>query len=52
MNSHDYDNWVKIKKTLESSNNTNNFFYKRSCEIVQTKKDPLLKDLRDDKKSS
>jgi hypothetical protein len=41
MDQHTYNNWVKIKETFERSGNTNNMFYMRACEIVQTKKDPL-----------
>jgi len=47
MDQRTYDNWVKIKQTFESSGNTNNMFYIRSCEIVKTKRDPLAKYLGD-----
>lgn len=47
MDQHTYNNWVKIKKTFETSGNTDNMFYKRACEIVKTKKDPLLKFLEE-----
>lgn len=43
MDKHTYDNWVKIKKTFEESGNTDNMFYKRACEIVKTKVDPMDK---------
>lgn len=43
MDDHTYNNWVKIKETFESSGNTNNMFYRRACEIVKTKRDPLEK---------
>lgn len=43
MDDHTYQNWVKIKATFEASGNTNNMFYKRACEIVHHKKDPLSK---------
>jgi hypothetical protein len=43
MDQHTYNNWVKIKETFEKSGNMNNMFYKRSCEIVKTKIDPLKK---------
>lgn len=43
MDDHTYQNWVKIKSTFESSGNTNNMYYRRACEIVKTKKDPLEK---------
>jgi hypothetical protein len=49
MDQHTYDNWVKIKATFEASGNTNNMFYKRSVEIVKTKKDPLAKYLGDER---
>ena len=47
MDDHTYQNWVKIKATFESSGNTNNMFYRRACEIVKTKRDPLAKILGD-----
>ena len=34
---------MKIKATFEESGNTDNMFYKRACEIVKTKNDPLAK---------
>jgi hypothetical protein len=43
MDDHTYQNWVKIKETFESSGNTDNMFYKRACEIIRTKRDPLAK---------
>ena len=43
MDDHTYNNWVKIKQTFEESGNTDNMFYKRACEIVKTKQDPLQK---------
>jgi len=43
MNNHTYENWVKIKEIFEKSGNTNNMFYKRACEIIKTKVDPLEK---------
>ena len=43
MDDHTYNNWVKIKYTFEESGNTDNMFYKRACEIVKTKQDPLQK---------
>ena len=49
MDDHTYNNWVKIKETFEASENTDNMFYKRACEIVKTKKDPLTKYLEDEK---
>jgi hypothetical protein len=49
MDQRTYDNWVKIKETFEQSGNTDNMFYKRSVEIVKTRKDPLAKFLGDEK---
>lgn len=43
MDDHTYLNWVKIKTMFEESGKTDNMFYKRACEIVKTKKDPLEK---------
>jgi hypothetical protein len=43
MDDHTYQNWVKIKQTFEESGNIDNMFYKRSCEIIKTKKDPMDK---------
>ena len=47
MDQNTYNNWVRIKETFEASGNTDNMFYKRACEIVKTKKDPLAKFLGD-----
>ena len=47
MDDHTYQNWVKIKESFEQSGNTNNMFYKRACEIVKTKRDPLEKFWKD-----
>jgi len=41
MDDHTYFNWVKIKSIFEKSGNNDNMFYRRACEIVRTKKDPL-----------
>jgi hypothetical protein len=49
MDDHTYANWVKIKATFESSGKTDNMFYRRACEIVKTKRDPLAKYLGDGK---
>jgi len=49
MDQHTYNNWVKIKETFEASGNLNNMFYRRACEIVKTKRDPLEKYLGDKK---
>jgi hypothetical protein len=49
MDDHSLNNWIKIKETFERSGNTNNMYYKRACEIVKTKKDPIAKYLGDKK---
>lgn len=49
MDDHTYNNWVRIKETFEASGNTRNMFYKRACEVVKTRKDPLKKFFGDDK---
>jgi hypothetical protein len=38
---------MKIKSTFEASGNIDNMFYRRACEIVKTKRDPLAKYLGD-----
>ena len=43
MDDNTYSNWVKIKQIFEESGNTENAFYKRACQIVKSKKDPLDK---------
>jgi hypothetical protein len=43
MDDHTYANWVKIKQIFEESGNVDNAFYKRACEIVKSKKDPMNK---------
>jgi hypothetical protein len=43
MDQHTYNNWVRIKETMEASGNTNNMFYTRACQIIKTKRDPLEK---------
>ena len=41
MDKDTFNNWVKVKETFESSGNTENFFYKRACAIVQGSPDPM-----------
>ncbi len=36
MDQQTFDNWVKIKKTLEESGKTNNHFYLRACHIIKS----------------
>jgi hypothetical protein len=43
MDQNTYNNWLRIKSVMEESGNTNNQFYKRACEIVITRKDPMNK---------
>ena len=43
MDDNSLNNWIKIKQTFEESGNINNMYYKRACEIVATRKDPLEK---------
>jgi len=47
MDDRTYGNWVKIKLMFENSGNTENMFYKRACEIVRCKVDPLAAYLGD-----
>ncbi len=47
MDQNTYDNWVKIKNIFEKSGNLDNVFYKRSCEIVKSRIDPLANFLGD-----
>tara|TARA_B100000085_G_scaffold231648_1_gene218556 strand:+ start:2175 stop:2351 length:177 start_codon:yes stop_codon:yes gene_type:complete len=41
MDNDTYNNWVKVKETFEESGNTDNMFYKRACDIVKSRKDPM-----------
>ena len=41
MDSHTFDNWVRIKEALERANKTDCMFYKRAVAIVSGKRDPL-----------
>ena len=41
MDSHTRENWAKIKETLERTNKTDSYFYKRALAILKTGKDPL-----------
>ena len=34
-------NWQTIKNVFEESGNTDNFYYKRACAIVEGQPDPL-----------
>jgi len=43
MDKHTYENWVRVKETFEASGNTDNMFYRRACDIVRDRKDPLDK---------
>jgi len=52
MDNHTYDNWVKVKETFEESGNTDNMFYKRACDIVKSRQDPMQKYLEFPNKES
>ncbi len=41
MDRYTYENWVRIKTSLEESGNTENFYYKRACAIVRGMPDPM-----------
>lgn len=41
MDKTEKENWAKIKEAMEESGNTDNFFYKRACDICDDKPDPL-----------
>ena len=47
MHPEEFNNWVKVKNSLEESGKTDNMFYERSCAIVKTKQDPLAQYLGD-----
>ena len=41
MDKTSYENWVRVKESLESSGNTDNFYYRRVCAIVSGGSDPM-----------
>ena len=41
MDKTSYENWVRVKEMFEESGNTDNFYYKRACVIVNGSPDPL-----------
>lgn len=41
MDKTSYENWVRVKEMFEESGNTDNFYYKRACAIVNGSPDPL-----------
>ena len=41
MDKHERENWEKIKKALEETGKTDNYFYKRAVAICNDKPDPL-----------
>jgi hypothetical protein len=43
MDTNEFNNWAKIKKSMEESGKTDNEFYKRACIIVKTGHDPKSK---------
>jgi hypothetical protein len=43
MDTRTRENWQKVKDVMEASDNTNNMYYKRACEILKTGVDPMEK---------
>ena len=41
MDKTSYENWVRVKETLEECGNTDNFYYRRACAIVSGQPDPM-----------
>ena len=41
MDTHTYENWVKIKKALENAGKTDCMFYKRAVALLSGRQDPL-----------
>lgn len=41
MDKTSYENWVRVKESLEESGNTDNFYYRRACAIVSGGPDPM-----------
>jgi len=41
MDKTSYENWVRVKETLEECENTDNFYYRRACAIVSGQPDPM-----------
>ena len=41
MDDHTYNNWLKIKETLEAAGKTDCMFYKRALIIEKTRQDPF-----------
>ena len=41
MDKTSYENWMRVKEALESSGNTDNFYYRRACAIVSGGSDPM-----------
>lgn len=35
------ENWQKIKDAMEASGKTDNFYYKRACDVLAGQKDPI-----------
>ena len=56
MDDYDKQNWLKIKAHMEEIGNTDNWYYKRSCEIAKGKPDdfklPSLKPDEQEESSS
>ena len=47
MDEHTLQNWEKIKQVMEANGNTSNNFYKRACQIVSGRPDPMKRVLGD-----
>jgi len=41
MDSHELENWKKVKDALEAAGKTDSMFYKRALAIIDGKPDPL-----------
>ena len=41
MDKTSYENWVRVKESLEESGSTDNFYYRRACAIVGGLPDPM-----------
>lgn len=41
MDKTSFENWVRVKESLEESGSTDNLYYRRACAIVRGEPDPL-----------
>ena len=51
MDNQTRENWKRVKDVMEELGNTNNMYYKRSCEILRTGADPMEKVWKDENSS-